>query len=213
MIILSIELTAAQQQLREEIVQNLAIVKEAIHKKRNENHDVACDRMAEAAHQLHMSLSPAPTHHGYMITNRGMQPEDPKFYDHIHPVEDLLAYLNDPTVNDDPTDQTLGNTFTLGVYSNRWGHIDNYKIVRNEEGWHVSYNSLSGQGGKDAIGGLDELLRHDSIAYPDDLDYVMETLWNQAATSGLSHEEVQTRLNEIANWINATERNYPRFVQ
>ncbi|MGM2820516.1 hypothetical protein [Bacillus cereus group sp. Bce001] len=210
---MAIELTTEQQQLREEIEQNLAIVRESIHGNRNENHNEAFNRMATAAHQLHISLTPYPKHHGYMIENSGMQPEDPAFYEHIHPVEDLLKYLDDPTANDDPTDQTLENTFTFGVYSSRWGHIDNYTIVRNEEGWLVSYMSAPDQGGKDALGGLDVRLRHDSIAYPNDLAYVMETLWNQAATTGLSHEQVQTRLDEVANWINATEKNYPNFIQ
>lgn len=210
---MAIELTAEQQQLREEIEQNLAILRESIHGERNENHNEAFDRMATAAHQLHISLTPAPTHRSTMIRNRGVQPEDPEFYQHIHPVEDLLNYLDDPTANDDPTDQTLGATFTFGVYSNRWGHIDNYTIVRNEEGWLVSHMSGPEQGGKDAIGGLDVLLRHDSIAYPEDLGFVMETLWNQAGANGLSHEQVQSRLIEVANWINATERNYPDFAR
>ncbi|MDH4424331.1 hypothetical protein QEZ44_23775 [Bacillus cereus] len=208
---MAIELTTEQQQLREEIEQNLAITREALHEHRDDNG--AFDRMAAAAHQLHISLSPAPTHHGYMLRNRGVQPEDPAFYQHIHPVEDLLKYLDDPTANDDPADQTLGDTFTLVVYSNRWGHTDNYEIVRNAEGWHVSHLSLSEQGGKDAMGGLDVVLRQDYISYPYNLGFVMESLWEQAATRGLSHEQVQERLNEIANWINATERSYPDFAE
>ncbi|MDR5025382.1 hypothetical protein FOL75_26705 [Bacillus thuringiensis] len=210
---MTIELNAQQQQLQEEIVQNLAIVKEAIHGNNNENCDEAFDKMAVAAHQLHISLTPAPTHHVNMLRNRGVSPEDPVFYQHVHPVEDLLAYLEDPTANDAPVDQTLDTTFNMTVFSSRWGHTDNYTVVRNADGWHTSFMSLSEQGGKDAQDSLAVLLRHDSIAYPHDLAYVMEDLWNQAADRGLSQEQVQAMLDEVANWIIATEKNYPGFVQ
>ncbi|WP_044782891.1 MULTISPECIES: hypothetical protein [Bacillus cereus group] len=210
---MEIELNAQQQKLREEVQQNLVIVKKSIHDDKIDNCNEAFNKMAVAAHQLHISLTPAPTHHGYMLKNRGVSPENPKFYQHIHPVEDLLAYLEDPTANDDPVDQTLDTKFNMTVFSNRWGHTDNYTVVRNADGWHTSFMGRSEKGGKDAQDSLAVLLRHDSISYPNDLAYVMEDIWNQAAVRGLSQEQVQAMLDEVANWITATEKNYPEFVQ
>ena len=87
------------------------------------------------AHELHMSLVPQPKHRRYMIENRGLEPEDPDFYKHIHPVEDLLDYLADDTANNEPEDQTIGQNFYMDVYSRRWGHSDRYAITRTEDGW------------------------------------------------------------------------------
>ena len=50
--------------------------------------------MSLAAHDLHMLLKDRglePKHHNYMLKNRGVDPDDVEFYNHIHSVEDLLA--------------------------------------------------------------------------------------------------------------------------
>ena len=54
--------------------------------------------MAETAHELHMSLKDSgnePKHHKYMLENRGVPVEDIEFYNHIHPVDDLLKFIDD----------------------------------------------------------------------------------------------------------------------
>jgi len=208
-----VELTEEQQQLRKVIEENLAIVKETNNGRVNESHDEVFRNMADAAHQLHMSLNPYPTHRSYMVQNSGMEPENPEFYAHVHTVEDLLSYLNDNSANDDPTDQTLDTAFYMNLFSRRWGHEDRYELIRNAEGWNVSHLTYNGQSGKDALEVLVPSLVHDSIAYPYDLGNVMIDIWNQAEEYGLSNEEVQNMLNEVAQWINASETNYPSFVR
>jgi len=69
-----------------------------------------------------------------MIKNRNCQPDDPEFYNHIHPIEDLLAFIKNPTANDDPKDITLNHEFDFKVYTNRWGHADTYKLSRIKRG-------------------------------------------------------------------------------
>lgn len=67
--------------------------------------------MAETAHELHMSLKDSgnePKHHKYMLENRGVPVEDIEFYNHIHPVDDLLKFIDDINANDDPEDTTIG---------------------------------------------------------------------------------------------------------
>ena len=54
--------------------------------------------MAQKAHELHMKLKTRdpklePKHHKYMLENRGVPVADPEFYNHIHPVEDLIAFI------------------------------------------------------------------------------------------------------------------------
>jgi hypothetical protein len=40
-----------------------------------------------------------------MIKNRQSQPDEPHFYMHYHPIEDLLKFLDDPHANDDPVEK------------------------------------------------------------------------------------------------------------
>lgn len=43
-----------------------------------------------------------------MLENRGVPVEDIEFYNHIHPVDDLLKFIDDINANDDPEDTTIG---------------------------------------------------------------------------------------------------------
>lgn len=171
--------------------------------------DFVMNRMSSLSHELHMQLDPKPKHHNYMIKNRGCLPEDPEFYNHIHAVEDLLKYLRDSSANDDPEDVTLDITFEMKIYSRRWGHKDLLEITRNKEGWFVSRLSQEGQGGLDAEPVLSYVLTHDSISYPRNLSSIMEDIWIRAEEDGLSKDEVQDMLNQVAEWINTVEKNYP----
>lgn len=178
---------------------------------RSENYD----EMANVAHQLHMSLKELgnePVHHRYMINNRGMEPSNKHFYRHIHPVEDLLAFIEDVHANDDPSDQTIGSTFSMKIYTRRWGHEDNYKLTRNEDGWFIQRLTKNGQCDKQGKGILYESLDHELVNYPADLPNYLEWLWNQAAEEGLNEEEVQKSLDDLADWINICEKSTPKGV-
>ncbi len=171
------------------------------------------DEMGKKAHELHMSLAERghePTHHRYMINNRGMQPNDPEFYKHIHPVEDLLAFIEDTGANDDPQDQTIGDEFSFTVYSRRWGHEDPYQIKRTVDGWFIKHISIDGPCDKTGKPFLFENLRHDYIQYPNGLGGYLEWLWGQAETKGLTHDEVQKGLNDLASWVSKTEKSSPK---
>lgn len=167
------------------------------------------DELGHLGHKLHVQLDPKPKHHKYMIENSGMQPEDPNFYYHIHPIEDLLKYLKDIHANDDPEDITLDEKFDFKVYTRRWGHDDLYTITRNKDGWFISHLSHQGQGGKNAEPILSYILRHDSVSYPRNLADVMEDIWMRAEDEGLTKEKVQEMLNQVAEWVSIVEQNYP----
>lgn len=165
--------------------------------------------MGELSHELHMQLEPKPKHHKYMIQNSGMEPENPEFYYQIHAIEDLLKYLEDSNANNDPEDITLNENFDFKVYTRRWGHYDLYNVTRNEKGWFISHLSHKGQGGKNADPILSYILRHDSVSYPQNLPSIMEDIWVRAEEEGLTKEEVQNMLDQVAEWISVVERNYP----
>ena len=170
------------------------------------------ENMGDLAHKLHMSIEPHPKHHRYMLDNRGLNADHPDFYKHIHPVEDLLAYLKNDTANDDPEDQTINEIFSMRIFSRRWGHEDQYDIKRIETGWEISFLARGGNCDQEGKPFLFERLDHDSINYPAALPGYMKWLWEQAAEQGLAKEEVQKELDAIGFWISACEKYTPRGI-
>ena len=187
------------------------------------NHEVWSEKqanrnkeMAESAHELHLMLKKRgiePKHHRYMLENRAVPVDNIEFYNHIHPVEDLLAFIRDTDANNDPEDSTLGKKFKFKIYTRRWGHYDLYSIERTSDGWKFSgiaaYNS--GECDKSGKPYLYKTLEHDTVSYPHNLGQLLEWLWKRAA-DGLNEFEVQMAIDDIAEWINICERNVPRGV-
>ena len=206
---MKVELTDEQEKLRQTIVENLNICKDWQNRNRDDV-SIAFEKMKVVAHELHMQLNPRPKHHRYMIENRGMEADDSQFYNHIHPAEDLLAYLEDTSVNDDPTDYTIGDTFEFQIYSNRWGHKDRYELTRTEKGWNTSHLSYNGEDDiKYEMKTLYSALRHDMISHPINIDSILSSIWITSKNNGLKHDEVQKMLNQVADWISQTEMNAP----
>lgn len=133
--------------------------------------------MAKKAHELHMSLKDSghePKHHKYMIENRGCTPNDVRFYEHVHPVQDLLAFIENVHANDDPKDRTIGKTFTMKVFTKRWGHYDQYEITRTDKGWDIKgLVAASCSCDKMMKPGLNEILEHDSVCYPKQINFFL----------------------------------------
>ncbi len=84
------------------------------------------------------------------------------------------------------------------VYSHRWGHNDRYRIERTESGWEVEHAAINGLCDKTGHPYLFKNLKQDFISYPWDLGDYMECLWDMTDTEGLSEEEVQACLEEVA---------------
>ena len=172
--------------------------------------------MSLAAHDLHMLLKDRglePIHHNYMLKNRGVPVDDVEFYNHIHSVEDLLAFIADTDANNDPEDTTIGEQFKFNIYTRRWGHYDHYTIERIGTGWNfigmATFNS--GNCEKDGSPYLYKTLDHDSVVYPNNLGELFEWLWMKAQ-NGLCKEEVQKALDDLAEWISTCERSVPRGI-
>lgn len=97
----------------------------------------------------------------------------------------------------------------LEVYSRRWGHTDRYTISRNRNGWFVGHIMINGNCDKRGKPFIFENLKHDSIKYPEALGDAMEQLWNQADSTQMSDEEIQSKLDSIGHWISETEKSAP----
>ena len=169
--------------------------------------------MAHTAHELHISLEKSGykvKHHKYMLENRGCSPEDERFYEHVHPVQDLLKFTEDVHANDDPEDKTIGDTFTMKVYTRRWWHYEYYLITRTKKGWDIQAVAKSYTCRKDASQGLNKLLEHDSVCYPKQINEFFKWLWDRAAEDGLTKAEVQKAITQLGKWISECEMSAPR---
>lgn len=171
------------------------------------------DEMTRKAHELHMSLKDSghePKHHKYMIENRGCTPDDVRFYRHVHPVQDLLAFIDDVHINDNSKDKTIGKTFTLKFFTRRWQYIEHYKITRTEKGWDIRVLSDSYSSNKSMSPELNHLLDNDGVCYPKDINLFFEWLWDKAAEEGLTKAKVQSAINKLGKWISGCEEKAPR---
>ena len=211
----AIELTEDEQELRDKIQSLLdELWKDCDNTDHRPHEDVLkdLDKLGQLGHGLHHRLAKRgfePLHHEYMYKNRGVPVTDPEFYAHIHPAEDLLKYIDDPVANADAPDLTVGQEFQLKVYANRWGHDDTYRFKRVENGWEI--NAGLGYKGKCKKSGepvLFDALRHDSVSYPRDLSYHIETIWD-LGKDGATHNALQREFDYISQWLRSCEMNSP----
>lgn len=167
--------------------------------------------MVKKAIQLHNLVK--PVHSKIMITNRGCEPNEnlEKFYNHIHPIEDLLQLIENPDKNKtkNKTNPTIDKEFELKIYTKRWSREDKYKLKRIKSGWNVSHISISGDCDKSGFPYLYKNFEQDSLSYPNDISGYLEFLWEKADEDFLTEVQVQNSLNEISEWISICEKNSP----
>lgn len=164
----------------------------------------------DLAKELHWKY--LPIYDEQMIVNRNYLPEDiSNYYDHYHAIEDLYEYIfkiNRIELKDKNGDETLNKELNFKVYTARWNGYDSYRIKRTIYGWYVAHISIDGPSTKGGEGTLFENLDHDSVFYPrKGVSSALEKLWKLADDGEIDFQELQRRLQEIADWISDVERN------
>ena len=175
-----------------------------------ENIEKTLKEAVEIAIKLHWKY--LPIYMEQYITNNGYIPEEKPevYYYHFHAIEDLYRYIytdNKVEWKSIDGDINLDIDMTFKIYTTRWQHYDYYSIRRTSIGWSLSgLPAGTGECKKDGNGALTNALRHDSVCYPKDgLNYAMELLWNEADTTEMKLETLQSRLDDISEWIKAVE--------
>ncbi len=214
-----IQLHASEAKLAEDLRHRL----DSIFARLRSNDPIAPNEISEMgaqAHELHTLLAArghVPKHHKHMLKNRKVAPDDREFYNHLHPVEDLLRFIANPHANDDPVDVTVGSEFQFQVYGRRWGNDETFYVTRTQSGWTFRHLHEVSTGRDARIGrkggtGLFQLLDHESINYPEELPGYFEWLWEQAAEQGLPQAKVQEAISNLAEWISVCEKNSPAGI-
>jgi hypothetical protein len=156
----------------------------------------------------------------WLMINSGRLPEDDPidFYDHYHMLTSLLDEIKGQgETMETKGDDTLNKEMTFSVYTRRWGHNDVYRIERTIDGWEARHIAINGKCDKDGEGALMNNLHHDSIFFPEDgVKYALNNLWETAEDGSLTPEELQNKLQQIADWISSVEKvvgeNQPDWV-
>ncbi|NLV22080.1 MAG: hypothetical protein GXY49_08860 [Syntrophomonadaceae bacterium] len=156
----------------------------------------------------------------WLMINSGRLPEDDliAFYDHYDMLTALLNEIRgEGETMETKGDETLNKEMTFSVYTRRWGHSDDYRIERTIDGWEVHHISINGKCAKDGEGALMINLHHDGIFFPEDgVKYALSNLWDDAEDGKVTPEELQEKLQQIADWISSVEKavgdNQPDWV-
>lgn len=150
-----------------------------------------------------------------MIKNRGTLTSDSfEFYNHFHPQEDLLKFIENPNANKLGTkpDVTMDKEFSLPIYTRRWDHNDIYTVKRNADGWYISFFGIQGQCDTSGDPYLYKNLDQDLVSYSKkNISSLMRSIWARAEEGALE-EEVQRYLNQVAEYIRICEQSYPKEI-
>lgn len=146
----------------------------------------------------------------YLLYNRGINPEQKtvEFYDHYDCLKALLDEIRGKGQSMQiKSDETLEKDLMFEVYTRRWGHKDRYRMRRTIDGWHCSHIAINGKCEKNGEGALFANLQHDCVFFPEDgVKHGMEELWEAADEGEIDLEELQGRLQQMADWISHVEK-------
>lgn len=146
----------------------------------------------------------------WLMINSGQIPEENivDFYDHYHMLSAIMRDIQgDSEKMTRQGDKTLNQELTFSIFTRRHHCYDRNRICRTVDGWFVRYISINGSCEKDGSGALIANLEHDCVFYPEDgFKHAMTELWNQAEEGELEIEQLQERLQQVADWISVVER-------
>jgi hypothetical protein len=169
--------------------------------------------IAAKLHWLYLPIYPEQS-----MINSDLIPEEDvhEYYSHFHMIEDLYRVIfEDAEIdwNNIEGDINLNTSMKMKLYSVRWGHDDIYSVMRTVDGWtfkHLSYNlscDIDGTIKNKERSGFYKILDHDSIQYPyDGVKYALESLWKEADKESMTVQDLQKKLQEVADWISEVEK-------
>jgi hypothetical protein len=169
--------------------------------------------IAAKLHWLYLPIYPEQS-----IINSDLIPEEDvlEYYTHFHMIEDLYKVIfenGEIEWNNIEGDINLNMSMKMKLYSVRWGHDDIYSVMRTVDGWnfkHLSYNvscDIDGTIKNKERSGFYKILDHDSIQYPyEGVKYAFESLWKEADKDSMTVQDLQKKLQDIADWISEVEK-------
>lgn len=103
----------------------------------------------------------------------------------------------------------------ISIYARKWGTSQKLQIDKTTGGWRIHYDPLGiGWTECDRTGApaLYKALDREGVNYPGSLPVYMKCLWEKASNTPLPDATVQTNLDMLSAWVQATESATPRGV-
>jgi len=158
-------------------------------------------KLAPKARELHMSLKihgHEPKYHDFILKNREISTDETAFFYHVHPIEDLLAYIKNPEANDELRNMAYGTEFSFPVYIGRQRRYICYNVICTETCWMTDYEDKRVE--------LLNALSSDNVSYPVNAGAMLEVI-RKAAVWGTTRFEIQNALSAMAEWISKCEKS------
>lgn len=105
----------------------------------------------------------------------------------------------------------MENEYTFNVFSNKSGKTEPFTVKKTESGWHISHKMISGICDPAGEPVLFLSLHEEKISHPNDLGNYVEWLWHYSREKQLGHEQIQERLNELADWVGKCDAGSPEW--
>lgn len=157
-----------------------------------------------------------PIYSDMMVNNRGVNPEDDlrEYYNHYHSLQDMYKICKgkEEEWKSLKGDLNLNKSLVFKVYTNRWGHYDYYDVKRTTKGWSAISIAVGDTDGDKEGSAFVTCFEQDYVAYPEDFKYIVSRLWELADSTAMSVEELQEKLNDVANLVSAVEKTVSEYT-
>jgi len=182
---------------------------EAIKKEEYEKAWDFADKCKDIGYKLYwMKL---PEFEEYLYVNSGQFPTNKEFFNHIHILEDLYNNLKNPKPYLKKGDENLNKKIDFKIYTRRWGHEDFYSIERTKDGWKVYGFSIFNTN-KKAQDLIKQILEHDGVIYPYNLENIFEDLWEKA-DEDMDFNSLKRCIINLFEWVSNIEYNTPKCIR
>ena len=101
--------------------------------------------------------------------------------------------------------------FEFRVHNPKENRDINYRVKKTAEGWHVSYRAHNGECKADGSPVFLNNFEQDRIIYPSKFGLYMEYLWEEAERENFSDDDLQVRLQQIADWVSQCTKSAPSW--
>jgi hypothetical protein len=102
-------------------------------------------------------------------------------------------------------------SFTFKYWTNRWKGTTIVRLTHTPTGWHLSASAHSGDCNKSGVPLFYSNFAQDYVAYPHKIGMTLEHAWEQIASGAWTNAGAQERLQELADWVTATETAEPKW--
>lgn len=99
--------------------------------------------------------------------------------------------------------------FTFQVFNRRHDCFVTYTVTKTNEGWHVQHLAHTGNCDREGSPLFVANFDQNHIKYPADFGAFLEHIWNELHNGDIDDSTAQTMLQEVADWVTATEKSQP----